>query len=137
MLIEQRKASAQHIIPLRLQAYERAILFIERINPSNMLLRLHVAGLSAAEMQKLILAEIRTEFQHNVTQQLYISESSWAVLKKIKDDTIILINGSFAQMNSDSNAGDFSRTILNKLASADNVYDAALHLIKKDISELF
>src|SRR5687767_1325593 len=64
-LVELKKASLETTLPLRLQAYERLALFIERINPSNMLVRVHVAGTTVREIQQFLIAEIRTEHQHN------------------------------------------------------------------------
>ena len=93
-LIELKKTSLTTTLPLRLQAYERLTLFIERINPANMLVRVHVAGTTVREIQQFLIAEIRTEYQHNITQQLYVSAQAWAIMNRIKDDTISLINNT-------------------------------------------
>ncbi|MBC7758199.1 MAG: hypothetical protein H7069_05045, partial [Phormidesmis sp. FL-bin-119] len=78
-MIELKKESLKLTLPLRLQAYERTILFLERISPPNMLIRLHVPGMSAREMQQVIIADIRAEYQHNISQQLYVSATTWNV----------------------------------------------------------
>src|SRR6476646_10275760 len=78
--LEYKTLVAKDVLPLRLQAYERLILFVERINPTNLLVRLHISGMSAKEMQNLILIEVRAEYQHNISQQLYITNDSWAII---------------------------------------------------------
>jgi hypothetical protein len=64
--MELEKAGLKYTLPLRLQAYERTVLFLERINPESMLIRLHVSGMSALDMQGLIISDIRAEYQHNI-----------------------------------------------------------------------
>ncbi len=68
--IELDKESRAHILPLRLQAHERLIIFIDRINPANLLVRLHQQGIAIGTLQAGILNEVRSEYQHNITQQL-------------------------------------------------------------------
>src|ERR1700761_8936976 len=70
-LLEFRKSISNQTLPLRLQAYERLVLFIERINPSNMLVRVNAPSYTAAELYSLMLEDIRSEYQHNITQQIY------------------------------------------------------------------
>ncbi|MDF3078801.1 MAG: hypothetical protein K0S09_2690 [Sphingobacteriaceae bacterium] len=137
-LIELKKASQAHTLPLRLQAYERMILFLERINPSNMLVRLHVSGISAREMHNMLLSDIRAEYQHNTAQQLYVSSRSWAVVKKLKEDSVAMINNVSAIMPEHASSVDLSKAILNQLATVEeNPYDSAIALIKRDIEVLF
>src|ERR1700728_689267 len=93
-LLELKKAFSSQTIPLRLQAYERLVLFIERINPANMLIRLNATAYGAHELQGLIAEDIRAEYQHNVTQQIYVSGRAWAVLKHVKDDTLNIVNNA-------------------------------------------
>jgi hypothetical protein len=63
--------------PLRLQAYERMILFLERIKPQSLLTRIPLEGLSVIDLQSIILRDVRAEFDHNAAQQLYISKETW------------------------------------------------------------
>jgi hypothetical protein len=137
-LVELKKSISSQTLPLRLQAYERVVLFIERINPANMLIRLNAPVYMAAELHGLIINEIRTEYQHNVTQQLYVSIRAWGVVKRVKDDTISIVNSSFQSSPEDANGLDLSKLILSRLSNLDdNPYDISLGLIKKDMEELF
>lgn len=135
---EARKEERSHLLPLRLQAHERMIVFIERINPANLFVRLHQQGISARELQGIILNEIRTEYQHNVTQQLYVNPVSWNVLRKLKEDTIAMLNNAVAGLPAEASGIDLSRKVLEHMASiSENPYDLSLELIQKDIHQLF
>ena len=137
-MLELKKTRQAHILPLRLQAYERMILFIERINPANMLVRLHVSENSASEMHHLIISEIRIEFQHNIAQQLYTSNQTWMIVKRLKEDTIALINSAAKSLPDNASSLELNKTILIHLSNLDeNPYDTALAMIKQDIHQLF
>jgi len=136
--IELNKESRAHILPLRLQAHERLIIFIDRINPANLLVRLHQQGIAIATLQAGILNEIRSEYQHNITQQLYINSVTWGVVRKLKDDTIAMVNNAVQGLPADVNGIELSKAILQHMASIDeNPYDLTIELIKKDIHMLF
>ncbi len=137
-LQDLKRASLETTLPLRLQAYERLTLFLERINPSNMLVRVHVAGTTVREIQQFLVSEIRTEHQHNITQQLYVSAQAWAVTNRIKEDTISLINNTAAGLSPDASSLELSKVILNHLAGLEeNPYDAGLMLLKHDMQHFF
>ena len=77
---------------VKLQAYERLILFCERIDPQNLFLRLNTGEMSAVEMQQAMLVAINQEFTHNYTQQLYVSASLWKIIVLAKDQAMSIIN---------------------------------------------
>jgi|SRR6478672_2203735 len=135
--LEYKSAILKDVLPLRLQAYERMTLFVERINPSNLFVRLHVSGMSAKEMQNLILAEIRAEYQHNISQQLYISVDAWNIIKRIKDDTIAMVNQAVAYLPAEASAVELSKVVFSRLNEVEeNPYDLALLVLKKDLQEM-
>ena len=137
-ILELNKESRAHILPLRLQAHERLILFTDRINPANLLVRLHQPGISIGALQAGILNEVRSEYQHNITQQLYVGSTTWNVVKKLKDDTIGMINNAVQGLPADANGIELSKSILQHMAGIDeNPYDLTIELIKKDIQGLF
>lgn len=136
--IDYKKSVNNQTLPLKLQAYERLVLFIERINPASMMVRLNAPTFSAAELQNLILVEVRTEFQHNVTQQIYVSDRAWEIVKKVKDDTIAIVTTAARSLPEGSGGIDLAKTILGGLSGMDNnPYDIALALLKKDLENLF
>jgi signal transduction histidine kinase len=137
-LLELKRTISNQTLPLRLQAHERVVLFIERVNPASLLIRLSGSVDSAAELQAVIINEVRNEFQHNITQQIYVSAHTWAVVKRVKDDTINLVNNAVKAMPPDTSAIDLSKTILIHLSKLeDNPYDAALNLIRQDMEQLY
>ena len=136
--IELNKDSRAHILPLRLQAHERLIIFVDRINPANLLVRLHQQGIAIATLQAGILNEVRSEYQHNITQQLYVNSETWNVVRKLKDDSIAMINNAVQNIPAEANGIELSKAILQHMASIDeNPYDLTIELIKKDIQKLF
>jgi hypothetical protein len=137
-LLELKRSVSTQTLPLRLQAYERVVLFIERVNPSNMLIRLNAGGLSAAELHIIVINEIRNEFQHNVTQQIYVSCRVWAVLKRVKEDTLSLVNNAVKALPEHATAMDLSKTVLIHLTQLeDDPYEIAVNLVRQDLEELF
>ncbi|MFA6945796.1 MAG: hypothetical protein WC220_07800 [Pedobacter sp.] len=137
--LELKKAGLKHTLPLRLQAYERTVLFLERVNPSSMLIRLHTPGMSAREMQAIVISDIRAEYQHNISQQIYVSNRAWAAVKQIREDTISMINSAANALPENALAVDLSRAVLTHLANLENEnpYDLALNIVKSDMQSLF
>jgi len=137
-LLEFKKSVANQTLPLRLQAYERLILFIERINPANLLVRLNAPGYTAAELHSIIITDVREEYQHNITQQIYVSSRAWAVTKRVKEDTLNIVSNAIKTLPENASGLDLGRTILVGLSQMENnPYEIAAELIRKDLEELF
>ncbi len=133
-LLESRREANKQLLPLRLQAYERLVLFVERLDPNNLLLRLHIPGLSAVDFQEALLAEIRAEFQHNVTQQLYVSDVAWSVVRRLKEDTIALIRNGGSGLSATATANELIKILLAHIAEQEeNPYHLALKAIKSEL----
>ncbi len=136
--LEVRSRSIETILPNRLQAYERMCLFLERISPPNMLLRLNNPGYSAREFHKLLLDEIRNEYNHNVSQQIYMSEEVWNMIKNSKEDLTILINEASSQMEPEATSLDLARKIFElTLEKKVEPLGHALTELKKEIQQVF
>jgi hypothetical protein len=141
--LKSRKEVAQpgskaDFLNLRLQAHERMIIFVDRINPSNLLLRLHQSGIETAALQIIAVNEIKTEFQHNITQQLYLEPTTWKVLQQLKDDTITMINNAVKNLPTDASGLELSKRVLNHMSEIEeNPYELTIGLIKQDIHRLF
>lgn len=137
-ILELKKSADNQTLPLRLQAYERVVLFIERINPASLLVRLNGSGFSAAELHYQAIQEVSSEYQHNITQQIYVSSRAWAVVRHLKDDTVNLLNSTLRALPENASGLDFSRALLTHLSQLeDNPYDTAASLVRKDLEELF
>lgn len=134
--LDNGKAAKSIVLPLRLQAYERMALYLERIEPNQLVMRIHAPGLTVAQEQNLLLTAIRSEFEHNLSQQIYISNEVWRKICDAKDDIIEIINTVAAQMEDDSDNQQFAEALLIA-ASQKPVVDQALMFLKTDVQKLF
>lgn len=133
---ELRIKNRNTTLPIRLQAYERMILFLERITPNNLIFRVKQQGMTASDLETALLREIRTEFEHNLSQQLYLSPSTWQVVKNTKEEMIKLINLSYSKMSEDSTAMDLSKTIFDNLMQMESSpTQKAIMYIKKEAQQ--
>ncbi len=136
--LEFRHKQQSTTIPLRLQAYERLSLFCERISISGLVLRLQEKDQTSAALRVAMLLTIQQEFEYNITQQVYVSEQLWQIIKISRDDTVNLINGIAEKVDpkapSKELAGMMLKFMDNQPASA---LDKALVAIKKEASILF
>jgi len=138
ILKEGQKEAQAVLLPLRLQAHERLIIFIERINPGNLLLRLHEPGMGMQELQSRIVDEIKSEYQHNITQQLYVEAGRWKAIRQLKEDTLAMMNNAAQTLPADAPAVDLSRAILQHMSTIpDNPYDITIDYLKSGIQQLF
>ncbi|MFD0751220.1 hypothetical protein ACFQZS_13800 [Mucilaginibacter calamicampi] len=136
-LLELKKSINNQTLPLRLQAYERIVLFIERVNPANMLIRLKAGDYTAAELHALVVNEIRNEYQHNITQQIYISLRAWGVVKQLKNDTLSMVSNAMKALPENGSGMELSRIILAHLSQLENdPYEVAVGLIRKDLDNI-
>jgi hypothetical protein len=136
--LDVRGRTLETILPIRLQAYERITLFLERISPQNLLIRLNAPGLPAREFQKLLLDEIRNEYNHNVSQQVYMSEEVWQVVKNAKEDLVLVINEAASQVPAESTSIDLAKRIFERtLEKGVDPIGLALTELKKEIQQTF
>ncbi|MFN8336513.1 MAG: hypothetical protein U0U09_15400 [Cyclobacteriaceae bacterium] len=112
--LEIRGRSIETVLPLRLQAYERMCLFLERISPQNMLVRLNVGLIPSKEFHQMLLNEIRNEYNHNVSQQVFMTEGVWENIKNAKEDLVLTINDAASEMAADSSSLDLSKKIFER-----------------------
>jgi hypothetical protein len=126
------------ILPLRLQAYERFVLFLERIHPSNLLMRINSPELPAYQLQSLLIRTIREEFEYNLSQQLYVSQRSWEMVRNAKEETVSMINQAFAKVGEDATSSDLVKEILELSISRGKLpVDMAIEEIKTELQRLF
>ena len=129
-----QKDAQKDALPIRLQAYERMTLFLERINPSKLLIRVSPVSADKNDYETLLVSTIENEFDHNLSQQIYISEECWNIIKAAKNATIQLIRKS--NMSADS-AEKMRENVLNELLEKQSPSNAALSYIKTEVSTLW
>jgi hypothetical protein len=98
--------------PLQLQAYERLVLLAERIALPTLISRVNTSGMSAKEMQTLLLESIKQEFEYNATQQIYVSPVAWEAIRNLKDQNMLIINQVGAAMAPDGSGIDLNRRLM-------------------------
>ncbi|MEH6681187.1 MAG: hypothetical protein V7724_11600 [Sediminicola sp.] len=129
------KESQKSTLPIRLQAYERMALFLERISITSLVVRVAPLSTNKADYENLLIKNIENEFEHNLSQQIYITEECWNVIKASKNATIQAIR-SVAMSHGDS-ADKLREQILNETMDKQSPSATALSYVKKEIGELW
>mgnify|MGYP006268167427 CR=1 FL=1 len=134
---EMRKVLFREHFNLVLSAHERAILFLERVSPEQLFSRHMGKGKSKDEFRLELVAQIRSEYEHNLVQQLYISPEGWALLQQARDEMIGLIHQTAQQVEADDGQ-QIARAILEKVGGRqDLTYQKAIFVIKRDLRKYF
>ena len=137
-VLDLKHHSKEVITPIRLQSYERIALFLERMKPESLLLREPPLNLSAAQYRTVLLAAIRNELEHNLSQQVYVSSALWDATKKAKEETVKIINVADGKVGRDATATDLATKILEiSVELKHNPSDDALNLLRHEIKELY
>jgi rRNA maturation endonuclease Nob1 len=113
-------------------------LFLERISPNNLLIRLNGQTPNVLSFQQLMLSEIREEFSHNLSQQVYMSDEAWTTVKNAMNETVALINLSAKDLSPDAPAIELSKKVFEIMMNKEvNPSDEALKVIKQEMRESF
>lgn len=128
------KENQKQALPLRLQAYERLALLLERINPTKLLLRVAPLSEDKNDYQNLLVQHIEQEFEHNLTQQIYVSDECWTMMLTAKNT--IIQNIRKTAMNPEvANADKLRETIISNLFESESVTTIALSYLKNEVKE--
>ncbi|WP_405296891.1 hypothetical protein [Algibacter sp. Ld11] len=123
-------------LPLRLQAYERMAIFLERITPSKLLIRITPTSSNKENYESLLIQSIEQEFEHNLSQQIYISDKCWNIITASKNATIQLIRKASLLEKTDT-ANKLREVVLTEMMERLAPTDAALSYIKEEVSDLW
>lgn len=122
------------VLPVRLQAYERMSIFLQRIQPESMLTRFQFDKLSAIQLQQMLLQSVRTEFEHNAAQQVYMSGKVWGLILNSRESICQLINSCAAQLPAGAPAMELAKLMLETYAYSDETpIDLAMAQMRKEI----
>jgi len=125
-------------LPLRLQAYERTVLFLERIQPSNLVMRLQKSEMTVQELQLTLVRTIRDEFDYNLSQQVYMSPTAWEMIKNAREESIALINRASTQLSPQDGSAALVKAIFDISLENENLATAAaLNYVKDEARLLF
>jgi len=123
------------VTPIKLQAYERIVLFLERISMESLLVRVSTPDMTAAQLHSALLTTIRSEFEHNLSQQIYMSSQAWEVVRNARSTTIRTINSEAEKMPKSATAIDLSRQLLGRVMELDKEpTHVAIDFLKEEVS---
>lgn len=107
------------ITPIKLQAYERAVLFLERISPESLILRISKPEYTATQLHSALVTTIRSEFEHNLSQQIYMTSEAWEMVKNAKGTVVRMINNIATQLPPNATGEELARMILEEVMDMD------------------
>jgi hypothetical protein len=110
--IRERLGINNETIKLKLQAYERLTLYAERAGLKNLVSRIYTEEMTARDMQLILLDTLKSEYEYNVTQQIYVSAEMWAAITKLRDQNIFVINQVAAALPVTASAMELSKALL-------------------------
>lgn len=145
-LWELKRAAQKEISPTRLRAYERLALLLERTQPEALIMalseRLEQAGTNLAEMsvqkmQQELLRTVRLEFDHNMSQQIYVSDEVWAKIIGARDQIGAFISAMAVQLPPESTSMDYAKVLMTAYRNnGDTPHQLALDALKEEGREL-
>ncbi len=136
-ITEQKHARWKESQPVKLQAYERLILFLERIAPNSILMRVSRSGITATQLHSDLLATVRAEFEHNLSQQLYVSDAAWQEVKDAKESMIKLFHLAYKLAGNNSSGMQMSSQIFEQAMKLDDLpTQHAIDFLKTEAREM-
>jgi hypothetical protein len=135
-MMDNRQNNYQQAFPLKLQAFERLTLFCERISIPNLIFRLRTEKMTALELRNSMMLAIQQEYEHNISQQVYISSDLWKIIKMAKDNILANINLVFQQQNPDSDSMTFANALFEHIQLQASATDTAQQAIRSEAAGL-
>ena len=136
MKLDERQETLRVVTPIRLQAYERMALFLERISPNSLVLRCYQPGMDLRLLQGVMTKNIRDEWEHNLSQQVYLGAALWARIREAKDEMINLVNSSAVSLTEETDPTRLAASIFAS-AAQHSPCDVALEALSNEVHELF
>ena len=136
MKLDERQETLKVVTPIRLQAYERMTLFLERIGPNSLVLRCYQPGMDLHLLQGVMTKNIRDEWEHNLSQQVYLSADLWTRIREAKDEMVNLVNSAAVSLPDTDDPTRLAAAIFASVADRSPV-DGALDAMHAELHELF
>lgn len=125
------------VTPIKLQAYERIILFLERISFESMLVRVSTSDMTALTLHTTLLSTIRSEYEHNLSQQIYMSQQAWEVVRNARSNMIKIINSEAEKLPQNSTGMDLSKRLFEKIMELEQEPTrVAIDFIKAEVAKI-
>ena len=136
MRIDEHREAVKLVTPIRLQAYERMALYLERISPESLVLRCYQPGMDTKLLQGVMTKTIRDEWEHNLSQQVYISSEAWRRIRQAKDEMMGVINSAAITIPDDADPTRLASAIFATIAEGQVPTASALEFLKQEMREL-
>lgn len=137
-LIDIKLKNSETVLPIRLQAYERMCLFLERISLHNLLVRVNDPSYNVAQLHQVLLREIREEYNHNMSQQVYMSDQAWTMVKNAMDENTNIVNHASAGLPREARGIELAKVVLERLLQlSEDPTSKALKFLKSEIRQVF
>jgi hypothetical protein len=128
---------SEQTLPLRLQAYERLALFLERISPESMVIRINRPGMSVLDLHRALLQSVRDEYEHNLSQQIYVSAQAWSMVNAARQSMLQLVSECASELKPDEPSTELATDILDEFASiSDDPLSVAIDFLRSEAREL-
>ena len=131
--IELKIQALKIIMPLKVQAYERFLLFLERAQLPQLVKRVYTPGMEKGTFHLLLLQNVREEFEHNLAQQLYVSNATWNAVVNAKEELVNQINGTFEQLKDEEDVSILAQSLV---ALPNPMVEQAIVILKRDFERL-
>ncbi len=126
------------ITPIRLQAYERLIILLERIHPESLVIRENQPDMTNQQLHQVLLGMIRGEFEHNLSQQLYVTPQAWMLIKAAKESLVQLVNSEALQLVPTDSSINLSKAIIEAhMQDKKSDHAKAIAFLKEEVQSLF
>ena len=136
MRVDEHREAVKLVTPIRLQAYERMALFLERISPESLVLRCYQPGMDTKLLQGVMTKTIRDEWEHNLSQQVYISSEAWNRIRNAKDEMIGIINSAAISTPADADPTRLASNIFASVTQGELPTASALEFVKQEMRDL-
>ena len=136
MRIDEHREAVKLITPIRLQAYERMALYLERISSDSLVLRCYQPGMDTKLLQGVMTKTIRDEWEHNLSQQVYLSSEAWKRIRQAKDEMMGVINSAAITIPEDADPTRLASAIFATVATGQPPTAEALDFLKQEMREL-
>ncbi len=131
--LELKVQAMKIVMPLRVQAYERFLLYLERVQLPQLVKRVYEPGMEKGVFHLMLLQTVREEFEHNLAQQLYVAGTTWSAVMKAKEELVNQINETFEQLKDEEDTSIIAQSLV---ALPNPLVDQAVAVLKRDFERL-
>ena len=136
-LWELKRLSQKEISPVRLRAYERLALLLERTTPEHMLTNVNLTEMTILQLQQYIMRTIRLEYEHNLSQQVYVSDAVWQQIISARDQMLAFVNTLAQQVPADASTLDYAKMLITAYSTnGETANERALQALKNEARTL-